>query len=101
MHAGEADAPQRAVEFEQTAVGDQRDRAPGAIDIFGAAAWRADEIDFGHQRAARVIDAEQDYFRYDAEIGGTERAGKTHRRVRPPTTFRRLVGRGDVRIGYA
>jgi hypothetical protein len=82
MYAGETEAPLRAVEIEQAAVGDQRDRPAGAKDIFGAAARRADEIDFGHQRAARVLDAEQDYFWHDViQIGGTERAGKTHLRM--------------------
>ena len=81
MHAREPKAPARAVEIEQAAVGDERDRAAGAKHIVGAAARRADEIDLRHQRAARMLDAEQDHFRHDViEIGRAERAGKARLR---------------------
>ena len=73
----QAEAAARAVEIEQAAVGDQRDRAAGAEDVVGAAARRADEIDFRHHRAARVLDAEQDHARHhEIQIGRAERAGE-------------------------
>ncbi len=82
MHAGEAEAAARAVEIEQAAVGDQRDRTAGAEDVVGAAARRADEIDFRHQGAARMLDPEQDHFRHDViQIGRAERAGKARLRL--------------------
>ncbi len=48
MHAGETEAPARAVESEQAAVGDERNRAARAIDVVRARSRRADEVDLFH-----------------------------------------------------
>src|SRR5215467_4267555 len=40
-----------AIEAEQAAIGHQRDRSAGAVDIGRARAWRADERDPGNQGA--------------------------------------------------
>ncbi len=70
------------VEREQAAVGHQRDRPAGAMHVRLAAARRRDEADLRHQRAARVLDAEQDHLRHDViEIAGAERAGEAHLRI--------------------
>ncbi len=77
MDAPEPKAPSGAVEIEQAAVGDERDRTAGAKHVVGAAARRAYEIDLRHQRAARVLEAEQDHLRHDViEVSRAERAGK-------------------------
>ena len=82
MDAGEAKAAALPIEIEQAAAGHQRDRAAGPKYVGGAAARRADEIDFRHQGAARVLDAEQDHLRHHViEVGRPERAGKA--RLRP------------------
>ena len=52
MHAFEPEAPRVRIEREQAAVGDQRDRPAGAMDVVVAAARRADEGHLRHQRAA-------------------------------------------------
>ena len=52
---------------------------PGAIDLGGAGAGRADELDLRHQHARRMLLAEQDHPRHqEIEIGGAERAGPAH-----------------------
>ena len=72
-----------AVEREQAAVGDEPDRAARPMHVVGTAAGRADERHLRHQRAARMLDAEQDHLRHHViEIAGAERAGKTHVRLR-------------------
>src|SRR6185369_5039909 len=69
-------------EREETAVGDQPDRPAGPEHVLLIGARRADEVDLRHQRAARMLGAEQNDFRHDViEIGRTERPGETHLRV--------------------
>src|SRR5262245_27008205 len=83
MHAREREAPPPAVEGEQAAVGDQRDRTARAMDVVGACSGRADEVDLRHQRAPRVLEPEQDHLGHDViEVGRAERAGETRLRVR-------------------
>ena len=82
MHAREPEAPARAVEGEQAAVGDERDRAARAIDVVRARSRRADEVDLLDQRAARVLEPEQDHLGHDVvQVGRAERAGEAHLRV--------------------
>src|SRR5204863_5426420 len=53
------------------------DRAAGTVDVRRARSRRADEIDLLDQRAARVLQAEQNHFRHDIiQVGRAERAGK-------------------------
>src|SRR5262249_20645314 len=76
------EAPSRLVESEHAAVGDQPDRSAGTVDVVGAAARRADEADFWHERAARVLGAKQDDLGHDViEMRRAERAGEAHLRM--------------------
>src|SRR5688572_3974446 len=82
MDADEPEAPPAAIEAEQAAVGDERDRPAGAVDMAGARPRRADEIDLLDQRAAAVLEPEQDDLGDDiVHVGRTERAGEAHLRV--------------------
>src|SRR5262249_8851879 len=83
MHARKRETPSLALEGEQAAIGDERDRAAGAMNVVRARSRRADEIDLRDQRATAVLEAEQDHLGHDViEIQGAERAWKAHRRVR-------------------
>src|SRR5215472_9053728 len=83
MHARKHEAPSLPLEAEQAAIGDERDRPAGAMPVIRARSRRADEIDLCDQRATAVLEPEQDHLGHDViEVGGTERARKTHRRVR-------------------
>src|SRR5436190_21459732 len=54
-----------------------------AIDVIGARPRRADEVDPLDQRAAAVLEPEQDHRGHDVvEVGRAERAGKAHGRMR-------------------
>jgi hypothetical protein len=73
----EAEAAALAVEGEEAAVGDQRDRPARAVDVRRARPWRADEIDLRHQRPPRMLGAEQDHPRHNiVEIRRAEGPGK-------------------------
>src|SRR5262252_5671110 len=83
MHARKREAPSLPLEGEQAAIGDERDRAAGAMHVIRARSRRADEIDLCDQRATAVLEAEQDHLGHDViEVRGAERARKAHRRVR-------------------
>ena len=59
------------------------DGAARAIDVIGARPRRADEVDPLDQRAAAVLEPEQDHRGHDVvEVGRAERAGKAHGRMR-------------------
>src|SRR5215472_8752861 len=82
MHAREMEASAVPVKAEQAAIGDEAERSAGAVDVGRAHAWRADEINPRHQRAARVLGAEQDDLGNDVvEIACAERPGEARSRV--------------------
>src|ERR1700730_9019278 len=83
MHARKREAPSLSLEGEQAAIGDERDRAAGAMNVVRARSRRADEIDLCDQRATAVLEAEQDHLGHDViEVRGAERARKANGRVR-------------------
>src|SRR3984893_19482862 len=89
MYAGEPEAPARAVEGEQTPIGDERNRTAGTIYIVCARPRRADEIYLLHQGAAGVLEPEQDHLGNDVvQVGGPERAGKADLRLLKVILFR-------------
>src|SRR5262249_22088365 len=55
MRAREPEAFARAIEGEQAAVGDERDRTAWPVHVRRARSGRADEIDLWHQGAAAVL----------------------------------------------
>src|SRR5262249_25505509 len=83
MDARKFEAPSPRIEGKQAAIGDERDRPAGAMNVVRARSRRADEIDPFDQRAAAVLEPEQDHLGHDViEIRRAERAWKAHRRVR-------------------
>src|SRR5438128_1566838 len=83
MHARKREAPALSLEGEQAAIGDERERAAGAMNVVRARSRRADEIDLCDQRATAVLEPEQDHLGHDViEVRGAERARKANRRVR-------------------
>src|SRR5579885_1341549 len=96
MEAFEAEAPALAVEGEDAAIGDERDGAARPIDARRARARRADEIDLVDERAARMLEAEENDARHDViEIGRAEGARKAHLR-------RRIIAdRDEIDVGGA
>src|SRR5690242_13450493 len=77
MNARQLKAPARAIEREQATIGYERNGTARARDIVRTAAGRADEIDFRHQRAARMFDTKQNDARHHiVKVSRPERAGK-------------------------
>ena len=82
MHARKFEAPSPRIEGEQAARRHQGERAAGAMNVVRARSRRADEIDLFDQRAAAVLEPEQDHLGHDViEVRRAERAWKAHRRV--------------------
>src|SRR5262249_54888610 len=78
VDAFQPEPPSLAIEAEQAAIGHQRDRPTGAIDIRVASARRTDEGNPLNQSAPRMFGSEQYHLRHHIiEICGAERAGKT------------------------
>src|SRR5262249_25323457 len=78
-----SEARPRRGEGEQAALGDARAGPAGAMNVARARSRRADEIDPFDQRAAAVLEPDQDHLGHDViEIRRAERAWKAHRRVR-------------------
>src|SRR5580704_7238055 len=79
MDARQRKSPARVIETEKAAIGHERNWTAWSIDVVDAAARRTDETDLWNERAARMLGTEQDQLRHDVvEVGGAERAGKTH-----------------------
>src|SRR4051812_22074878 len=82
MDARQREPAALPIKAEGAPVGDERNRSPRPVQVFGRGARRTDEINFRNQRAAGVLCPEQDYLRDEViEVRGTERAGKPHLRL--------------------
>ncbi len=94
MDAREPEAPARAVEGEEAAIGDERNRTARTIDVLRARSRRTDKIDLLDQRAAGVLEAKQDDLGHDViQVGGAERAGESDRGPRV------IAGAHEIDVG--